>query len=155
LEFHLKKGILFGAFLSIITLPSKAEFTDSCGLYAQMLWNSASSYSNAKSTYEMEKSNYESACNSSYGYSKNDSSACGNYGYVLTAYNDSVDQVNTTKEEFDSALNNVATFCGIPDSFYQLYNKQGNQLKSTISELEKRIKTLETENKSLRKSLKK
>ncbi|MDO6842147.1 hypothetical protein Q4602_21965 [Paraglaciecola chathamensis] len=151
----MKKGILFGAFLSIITLPSKAEFTDSCGLYAQMLWNSASSYSNAKSTYEMEKSNYESACNSSYGYSKNDSSACGNYGYVLTAYNDSVDQVNTTKEEFDSALNNVATFCGIPDSFYQLYNKQGNQLKSTISELEKRIKTLETENKSLRKSLKK
>jgi len=151
----LKKGILFGAFLSIITLPSKAEFTDSCGLYAQMLWNSASSYTNAKSTYEMEKSNYESACNSSYGYSKNDSSACGNYGYVLTAYNDSVDQVNTTKEEFDSALNNVATFCGIPDYFYQLYNKQGNQLKSTISELEKRMKTLEMENKSLRKSLKK
>jgi excinuclease UvrABC helicase subunit UvrB len=151
----LNKGIVAGIFLSIIALPSKANFTDSCGLYAQMLWNSASRYSSAKSIYEMEKSNYESACNSSYGYNKDVAAACGKYGYIITAYNDSVDQVNSAKEEFDSALNNVATFCGIPDAYYQLYNKQGSDLKSIITELENKVKMLETENKKLKNSVKK
>ncbi|WP_158297398.1 hypothetical protein [Alteromonas macleodii] len=146
----MKKGILAGVFLSILAMPSKAEFTDSCGLYAQMLWTSASNYSSAKSTYEMEKSTYESACNSSYGYSKNDPSACGQYGYVISSYNDAIDQVNDAKHEFESALNNVANFCGIPESFYQLYHKQGSELKSVISELEAKVKKLEAENNLLK-----
>lgn len=151
----MRKRILIGIFTSIIAMPSKAEFTDSCSIYAQMLWSSASNYSSAKSTYEMEKSNYESACNSSYGYSKDDSSACGQYGYVLTAYDNAVDQINSTKEEFESALSNVASFCGVPESFYQLYHKQGNELKSAISQLETKVKRLESENNILRNAVKK
>lgn len=149
----MKKVVVFGVFLYVVTLSAKAEFTDSCGIDAEMLWASATNYSSAKSTFEIEKSNYESACNRSYGYSKNDASACGNYGYIITAYNDSVDRVSMAKEELDSALDNVATFCGISDSYYQLYNQQGNQFKSQISELEKMIKSLEVENKSLKKQL--
>ena len=114
---------MFGIF-TILSFSAQAEFSDSCGLYAQMLWTSASNFSSKKSTYEMakstlemEESNYEMACNGSYGYSKNDSSVCGSYGYVRTAYLDAFERVKSArsdydmaKSEFDSALTNVATF---------------------------------------------
>jgi hypothetical protein len=104
---------MFGI-LSILSFSAKAEFSDSCGLYAQMLWTSASSFSSekstyemAKSTYEMEESSYESACNSSYGYSKNDSSACGTYGYVRTAYVDAFERVKSARNDYDMAKANL------------------------------------------------
>lgn len=149
----MNKKVAMGTLISILALPSSAEFTDSCGLYAQMLWTSATTYSSAKSDYQMEKSNYESACNQSYGYSKNDTSACGQYGYVINAYNDAVDRVNSAKLDFESALNNVAVFCGTPDAFHQLYRNQENDFKSIISGLEKQVKQLEAENEALKNSV--
>lgn len=147
----MKKGILVGFLLSVITLHSKADYTDSCHLYTQIFSNSASIYSEAKSAYDIEKSHYESACDKSYGYAKDLAAACGEYSDITAAYVESDFQLNTAKVSFNSDFNNVATFCGIPDAFEQTYIKQSNKLKSTITELEKRIRALEAENDLLKK----
>lgn len=88
----------FVCFLLLFSVASKAEYTDSCGLYAQMLWSAADGYESAKSSYE-------SACDPYFEYSKGNESACGSYGYERTSY-------DSAKSELESALSNVSIFCG-------------------------------------------
>ena len=133
---------------------SLAEFTDSCQLYAQMLASSASTYSMANSTFEMQESNYESACNSSYGYSKDDPSACGEYGYVISAYNNALEQLKTYKREFDSDLSNVSLFCGLPETINQIYHDQQKEFESTVAQLQNKTKALEAEIAELKRKAK-
>jgi hypothetical protein len=132
--------------LMLLLLPSSlnAEYTDSCALYAQMLWSAASSYDSAKSSFE-------SACDPYIGYSKNDKSACGSYGYIRSPY-------ESAKRELKDALNNVALFCGPCDgllaSFMRESKKNSKNLESEIDRLKKRLLELEAENEALNKKIK-
>ena len=146
--------------LLLLLLPHSlnAEYTDSCDLYAQMLWGAADSYDSAKSSYDSAKSNFESACDPYFGYSKNDESACGSYGYERGSYDNARSELEDAKSELEDALNNVALFCGtcddILDLFMSRYKKNINKLKSEIDQLKKKLIELESENKTLNKKIK-
>ncbi len=164
----------FSLTLLLLLLPHylNAEYTDSCSLYAQMLWSAAASYDSAKSSYDSAKSSYdsakssfESACNPHFGYSKNDKSACGAYGYERSSYDnarseleDAKRELEDAKRELKDALNNVALFCGPCDdilgSFMSESKKNINKLKSEIDQLKKKLIELESENKTLNKQIK-
>ncbi|MFC1821399.1 hypothetical protein ACFL9T_01750 [Thermodesulfobacteriota bacterium] len=146
--------------LLLLFLPHSlnAEYTDSCGLYAQMLWSAADNYDSAKSSFDSAKDSYESACDPYYGYSKNDESACGSYGYERSSYDDARSELENAKSELEDALNNVALFCGPCDdilgSFMSESKKNINKLKSEIDQLKKKLIELESANKTLNKKIK-
>lgn len=141
----MKKRNLLLLLMAGFSSSSLAEFTDSCQLYAQMLASSASTYSMANSTFKMQESNYESACNRSYGYSRDDVSACGEYGYVISAYNNALEQLKSSKREFDSDLSNVSLFCGLPETINQIYHDQQREFESTVAQLQNKTKALQAE----------
>jgi hypothetical protein len=109
-----------------------------------MLWS-------ASDNYESARSDYKSTCDPYFGYSKDDESACGSYGYARTAYNDA-------KGELEDALHNVALFCGNCDQFMntalRASAKQAKRLQSEISSLRSKVKKLEAENKVLNDKIK-
>lgn len=150
----------FSLTLLLLLLPHSlnAEYTDSCSLYAQMLWSAADSYDSAKSSYDSAKSSFESACDPHFGYSKNDKSACGSYGYERSSYDSARSELEDAKSELEDALNNVALFCGPCDdilgSFMSESKKNINKLKSEIDQLKKKLIELESENKTLNKQIK-
>jgi len=104
-----------------------------------MLWSAADGYESAKSSYE-------SACDPYFGYSKENKSACGSYGYERTSY-------DSAKSELESALSNVSMFCGTGDQLIKpmlrAFKKQAKNLNSEISHLKDKIKKLEAEKKAL------
>ncbi len=91
------------------------------------------------------------ACDPYIGYSKNDKSACGSYGYIRSPY-------ESAKRELKDALNNVALFCGPCDgllaSFMRESKKNSKNLESEIDRLKKRLLELEAENEALNKKIK-
>ena len=113
-------------------------------MYAQMLWSAADSYESAKSSYK-------SACDPYYGYSKDDESACGRYGYERSSYESAV-------SELESGLRNVALFCGpcdgILETFIRESMKNRRKLEAEISQLQKDLTELEAENKALNNKIK-
>jgi hypothetical protein len=134
------KRIYLGIICLIMPIMVIAEYTDSCALFAQMLWSASSNYDSAKSSFE-------SACDPYIGYSKGNESACGSYGYERSSY-------ESAKAELEDALNNVALFCGTCDGMVKLClrktKKESMELKSEVKELKKHIKELEKQNKVLR-----
>jgi hypothetical protein len=140
----MKKQLSLTLLLLLLPFSLNAEYTDSCALYAQMLWSAADSYDSAKSSFE-------SACDPYIGYSKNDKSACGSYGYERNSY-------KSAKSELEDALNNVAIFCGPCDgilaSFARESKKNSKNLESEVDRLKKRLLELEAENKALNKKIK-
>ena len=69
-------------------------------------WDEYFCTSKARSLYnlsqeaEYAKDQFESACNPSYGYQKDDEGACGSYGYVRSDY-------ESAKSNFDIAVSDV------------------------------------------------
>lgn len=111
--------------IAVLCTSAHAEYTESCGLYAQMLWSAASNY-------DSEKSKFKSACDSYYGYDKDEQSACGAYGYHTSS-------LKRAQSDVEDALSSVTLFCG-------------SGLKKEIAALAAKIKKLEAENEALRKA---
>lgn len=128
------------ACLLLTSLPAQAlaEYTDSCSRYAKRLWNAADQYEN-------EKSSYESACNPSYGYSKDNTGACGSYGYLRSSY-------ESAKSELQDAIGSVRKMCGVPaqDSVYiQLLRN----MKLEMDDLQKKLDATKAELESTKAKL--
>ena len=130
-----KIGLLIGM-LSIFANQAYGEYSSSCSMFAQMLWSAADAF-------DSEKSNFDSACNRSYGYSKDDESACGSYGYARSGY-------DNAKRELEDAQSNVGLFCGTCDQFIRIMKSRSQkklvEANSEISKLRARIKALEAKN---------
>jgi flagellar motility protein MotE (MotC chaperone) len=107
-----------------------------------MLWSAASEY-------ESEKSQFKSACDPDYGYSKNDESACGAYGYLRSGY-------IRAARSLQDALDNVAIFCGPCDNIIRAARSAADKellgLKKELADMEEKLKKLEAENDKLRKA---
>ena len=120
----------------------------SCKYSAEELSNLARKYKNtyddyetAKSNYELEKGSYESAC-SSWGYSKNDKSACGTYGYLRSAYENAystlesaINDLEYTKSRLASGYSDVEIDCDINNNLGRLFlslQKKEQKLKSDL-----------------------
>ena len=122
-------------FVTIATMLPRVSvaYEESCGMYAQFLWSAADEYESAKSSYE-------SACSPYYGYSKDDESACGSYGYERSHY-------ESARDELKSAIQNVGIFCGVSDAMLQalraVYEKKIHDLKAKLKETEQRLKKTE------------
>jgi hypothetical protein len=61
------------AVLLLFCASARAEYTDSCSMFALTLSGSADNYNS-------KLRSFKSACDSYIGYSKDDESACGEYG---------------------------------------------------------------------------
>jgi|GEM_PF-4743419 len=136
---------------ALIVPATNAEYTDSCSLYAQMLWSAADEFESAKSDFESAKSSYESACSPSYGYSKDDESACGSYGYERTSYEGAKNELIEAKSNLEDALENVANFCGACDHIYGVVAKKLQNNERTIEKLNKKLEQKDMEIKRLKK----
>ncbi|MFZ3138684.1 MAG: hypothetical protein WA126_14985 [Thermodesulfovibrionales bacterium] len=136
--------IIVAIVVAIATLCTNAyaEYTDSCSMYAQMLWSAADDY-------DSKASQFKSACDFYYGYDKDEESACGAYGYHRSS-------LKRAQRELDDALSNVALFCGSCDHIFRAArhatDKENGALKKEIAGLAARIKTIEAENEVLRKA---
>ena len=98
----------------------------SCPSNARSLKNAAeeyeaakSEYESARASYEYAKSSLESACNLSWGYSRDDESACGTYGYAREELRSAISNARSAQEELEQAAdelrytyNRVSTSCG-------------------------------------------
>lgn len=111
-----------------IIIPNhlEASYDESCGMYAQFLWS-------ASDQYESAKSSFETACAPGYGFSANDEAACGAFGYERSSY-------DNAKSELESAISNVAIFCGTGDRFLRMIRRleaENKKLKAKIKSLSK------------------
>lgn len=141
---NMKRSLSIALLFLLLPVSLNAEYTDSCALYAQLLWSAAENFDSAKS-------GFESACDPYIGYSKGDEAACGSYGYERSSY-------ESAKSELEDALNNVALFCGpcegILSSVRRSSMKNCKNLESEIDGLKKRILELEEEKKARNKKIK-
>jgi flagellar motility protein MotE (MotC chaperone) len=125
----------------LVSCVARAEYTNSCGLYAQMLWS-------ASTDYESAKSDYDSACDPTFGFSRRVESACGAYGYVTSSFKEA-------KTSLEGAQRNAALFCGICDDILRAarrsMDKETAALRKDLAASEAKIKALEAENEELKK----
>ena len=99
-------------------------------------WNNscdwdAQSLSDASRRLKSAISEYESACNSSYGYQKDDEYACGTFGYIKS-------EVDSQKSNLDRENISVSYSCGTCDSANSLIQrlmKENEELKEEIKKL--------------------
>ena len=129
-------ALVSGLALTVISVCARAEYTDSCAMFAQTL-------SGAAEEYDSKRSTFKSACDPYTGYDKNDETACGEFGYLRTA-------VGRARRNLEDAINNVAQFCGTYESASRASRQECAALKKENSVLQSKNKTLESENEKLR-----
>ncbi len=109
------KAAIMLILVSVVASPAWS-YDYRCPRGARDLNYAAENYESALSEYEDAVSSYESACESGYGYSNDDESACGPYGYERTAYEDAVENLRSAESDLEDAYENVRRRCNPPDS---------------------------------------
>ena len=106
-------------------------------------WDEYFCTSKARSLYnlsqeaEYAKDQFESACNPSYGYQKDDEGACGSYGYVRTNY-------ENAKSDVEFAASSANRYCGgTGDSKMKKLEQYIKYLLEENKKSNEKIKTLE------------
>ena len=109
-----KGAHIVGLFVLLLYAPAAISYDYSCSRDARNLKYAAdnyesalSEYESAKSSYESAKSSYESACASGWGYSQNDESACGAYGYERTSLESARDDLESARDDLESAASDL------------------------------------------------
>lgn len=109
----------------ILSAPAVA-YDSSCSTDAGELESSAEDYESALSEFEdaeseveSAQSSYDSACNSRWGYSRDDEGACGSFGYKTNEVKSAIDDFDSAKSELESAksalesaLSSISGSCG-------------------------------------------
>ena len=107
-----------------------------CSREAKNLRYAADEYESAVSDLESAKDSYESACNPDYGYSSDDTSACGRYGYERSEYESALENLRSAIRELTAAYDSVARRCEPPD--YQR-NSVASSCLLALSETKKEL----------------
>ncbi len=100
--------IIIGASIAI----NAHSYSSNCPQKAKKLKNAANEYEYAHSNLESEKNSYESACNSGWGFSRKDESACGVYGYKRSALDSAKSSLDYAESNLEAALKKVTRSCG-------------------------------------------
>jgi hypothetical protein len=130
---HMARAL--AALMLVFAQTTRAEYTDSCSMFALTLSSTAD-------TYDSKLRSFKSACDAYIGYSKDDESACGEYGYLRSS-------AKRAQRELGDAQNNVALYCGVGDDLFRAARQSANSevtaLRKEKAALEKQIKALEAE----------
>ena len=111
---------------SLLLSPVAFAYDSSCSSDAGDLERAAQEYDSALSEFEdaeaeveSAKSSYDSACNSGWGYSRDDEGACGSYGYKTNELRSALDELESAESDLQSAqstleyaLSSVSSSCG-------------------------------------------
>lgn len=108
-------NLSMAVFIAFIWASPAWPIDQRCAREARNLRDAAETYETALSDLESAKSSYESACNSDYGYSASDKSACGSYGYERSDYESALDDFRSAVDELRNAYDNVIRRCEPPD----------------------------------------
>jgi len=113
-------------------------------MYASDLESTAYRYDSKKSDFDSAESNFESTCGS-YGYSRGNEFACGQFGYIREEYRRAADELENAASQLKSVISDVALFCGMPDENPNYLRdlvkaaKENEELKKRVLQLEQEI----------------